>query len=75
MGYGSRCLELLKNYYEGKVINLQENEETTPKTTKNEEVAVCFFFSFFSLFLFSFFINCFFFFFQFLFYLFYLGFK
>ena len=28
MGYGSRAMELLQKYYEGKIQNLSEREET-----------------------------------------------
>jgi len=34
MGYGSRCLELLQDYYEGKIINLNE----TPANGAAQEV-------------------------------------
>jgi len=44
MGYGSRCLDLLRAYYEGKVVSLSEQPEpeTSHLTTSNDDGAsVC----------------------------------
>jgi len=39
MGYGMRCLDLLKNYYEGNIVSLQEDDEMDYKPTDLHEEA------------------------------------
>ena len=38
MGYGSRALEILTNFYEGKIINLDEAIEKTKEEEKKQEL-------------------------------------
>jgi N-acetyltransferase 10 len=38
MGYGQRAMKLLQEYYEGKILNLNENDET--KTSENAQTEI-----------------------------------
>jgi len=37
MGYGTRCLELLRTYYEGKTLSMKEQEEPEQKPLKGND--------------------------------------
>ncbi len=37
MGYGSRCLELLQKYYEGKIVSMGEGEVAQEATIYDEQ--------------------------------------
>ncbi len=40
MGYGQRAMKLLQEYYEGKILNLNESDDEQSKKNKKEEIQI-----------------------------------